>query len=163
MRGVGRALLELEPGVDVLGVLPDDDEVQVVAKVARALVRLHRPDERVEVERLPQGDVDAAKTAADRGRDRPLQRNFVLADRFEDVFGERCSEFRDRRLAGLLDVPFELNPGRLEDADGGVADLWTDAVPRDQRYGMPTQSVEVGVSSRLPVFEIVGVDLDEVA
>ena len=79
------------------------------------------------------------------------------------MFGERCSEFRDRRLAGLLDVPFELNPGRLEDADGGVADLWTDAVPRDQRYGMPTQSVEVGVSSRLPVFEIVGVDLDEVA
>ena len=70
--GVGRALLELDPGVDVLGRLADDHEVDVVVAGADARVGLARPHLRVEVEALAQPDVDRAEAVADRRRDRPL-------------------------------------------------------------------------------------------
>ena len=64
--GVGRALLVLDPGVEVLGVLADDDQVDVVEARADARVRLARPHLRVQVELLAQADVDRAEAAADR-------------------------------------------------------------------------------------------------
>jgi hypothetical protein len=64
-------------------------------------------------------------------------------------------------FAGLVNVPLELDSGGFEDSHGGVADLGADAVARDERYCVLGQSVLTG--DVLPVFEIVGVDLDEVA
>ena len=73
--GVRRALLELDAGVEVLGVLADDDQVDVVEARAHASIGLARPHLRVEVERLAQADVDRAEAAADRRRDRALERD----------------------------------------------------------------------------------------
>src|SRR5260370_15908546 len=137
MFAVWRAAFELEAGVDVRGVVAHDDEVEVVAKVARVLVGLDGADEREEVELLAERHVDASKPAADRRRYRTFESDLVFANRGEHVLGERRSEFGDRGLAGLLDVPIELNAGEFEDSDCGVADLGTHAVARDESDRMP--------------------------
>ena len=51
--------LVLEPGVEVLGVLADDDEVDALEPALDAGQVLHRPQVGVEIERLAQPDVDA--------------------------------------------------------------------------------------------------------
>src|SRR5229473_6681705 len=137
MFAVGRAAFELEAGVDVLGVLAHDYEVEVVAKVARALVGLDWADEREQVELLAERHVDASKPTADRRRYRTFESDLVFANRGEHVLGKRRSEFGDRGFACLLDVPIELNTREFEDSDGGVADLGAHAVAGDESYRMP--------------------------
>ena len=135
--GVGRPLLELDPGVEVLGVLADDDQVDVVEAGADALVRLARPHLRVHVELLAQADVDGAEAAADRRRDRPLQRGAVPADRVERLLGQRVAAVRLHHVgAGVLDVPVELDAGRLEDAAGRLGQLGPGAVAGDQGHAV---------------------------
>ena len=136
--GVGRALLVLDPGVEVLGVLADDDQVDVVEAGAHALVRLARPHLRVHVELLAQADVDGAEAAADRGRDRPLQRGAVLADRVERVARRQrvAAVLLHHVGAGVLDVPVELDAGRLEDAAGRLGQLGARAVAGDQCHAV---------------------------
>ena len=135
--GVGRALLVLDPGVEVLGVLADDDQVDVVEARAHALVGLARPHLRVEVETLAEADVDRAEAAADRRRDRALERRAVLADRVEHLVGQRVAAVLLHHVgAGLLDVPLELDAGRLEHAAGRLGQLRARAVARDQGYAM---------------------------
>ena len=141
MHRVGGALLELEPRVDVLGVLADDDEVEVVAQVASALVSLDWPHQRVQVEGLAQSNIDAAEAASHRGRDRTFERDLVLADRLQNVVGQGCAVLGDGSFARLVDVPLELDSRSLENPYCGFADLGADAVARDQRYGVLSQSV----------------------
>src|ERR1700687_1384477 len=106
---VRRALFELEARIDVLGVLSHDDEVEVVAKVARALVGLDRSDQGEEVELLAQRHVDASKPAADRRRYRTFESDFVFANGGQHRLGKRSAKFGDGRLARLLHVPVELD------------------------------------------------------
>ena len=77
--------LVLEPGVEVLGVLADDDQVDVLEAARDAGEVLDRPQVRVEVERLAQPDVHAREPFADRRRHRPLQRDLVPLDRVEQL------------------------------------------------------------------------------
>ena len=74
---VGGARLVLDAGVEVLGVLADDDEVDVVVAGAHALVGLAGPQARVEAELVAQRHVDRAEAGADRRRDRALERDLV--------------------------------------------------------------------------------------
>src|SRR5207302_7804894 len=67
---LGRALLVLDPGIEVLGVLAHHHEIDLVEAGADARVALAGPHLPVEVERLAQADVDRAKAAPDRRRDR---------------------------------------------------------------------------------------------
>ena len=60
----------LDAGVEVLGVLADDDEVDVLVAGLEALHRAGGPEVGVEVERLAERDVDAPEPAPDRRRDR---------------------------------------------------------------------------------------------
>ena len=71
--------LELDAGVQVLRVLADHDEIDGVVAGAHARVGLARPHAGVEAQLVPQGDVDGAEAGADRGRDRPLQRDAVAS------------------------------------------------------------------------------------
>ena len=116
MLRVRRALLELDPGVDVLGVLADDDEVEVVAQVSRAFVGLDRPDERVEVKSLAKRDIDAAKSAAHGRGDGAFERHLVPPNRFQDGVGQRGPKLGDGGLTRLLDVPVELDTSGFEHA-----------------------------------------------
>ena len=131
--GVGRALLVLDPGVEVLGVLPHEDEVDVVEAGADAGVALARAHLRVEVERLAQADVDRAEAAADRRRDRALERDARLADRVEDVVRQRVAVVGVHHVgARVLDVPVELDAGRLEHAPSRLGELRAGAVAGDE-------------------------------
>src|SRR5205814_7093198 len=113
---------------------------------------------------LAERHVYAPEAAPDRRRDRTLEGDLVLADGVEDDIWEGSPELRDGGFARLLDIPLEPDARGLQHADRRVADLRADPVPRDQRYRVFSQSVELGVRlAELPVFEVVGVDLDELA
>ena len=58
-----RPLLELDPGVQILGVLVDDHEVDVLVARPDAVIALAGAHLRVEAERLAQADVDRAEAA----------------------------------------------------------------------------------------------------
>src|SRR5262245_45701744 len=65
----------LDPGVQILRVLPDHDEVHLRVTALDARQALHRSDIRVEVQGLAQLDVGTAKTLPYWSRERPLQRD----------------------------------------------------------------------------------------
>ena len=85
LQRLGRVLLELDAGVEVLGVLAHDDEVDVLVLRPYALVALARAYAGVEVQGLAQSHVHAAEAGADGGRDRALDGDLVLADRLDDA------------------------------------------------------------------------------
>ena len=74
----------LDAGVDVLGVLAEDHHVglaRVLDRARHAREVAHRPQADVEIELLAQRDVERADAAADRRRQRALDRDRVLARR----------------------------------------------------------------------------------
>src|SRR6266508_5185584 len=135
--GVGRALLVLDPDVEVLGVLAHDHQVDVVEAGAHARVGLARAYLRVHVELLAQADVYGAEAAAHRRRDRPLQCGAVRPDRVEDVAGQRVTAVLLHHVgAGVLDVPVELDARRLEHASRRLGQLRTRAVAGNQGHAV---------------------------
>ena len=114
-----------------------DDQVDVRVARAHAGVALAGADLAVEVERLAQADVDRAEAAADGGRDRPLQRGPVLPDRLEHVLGQRVAVVLLHHVgARVLDVPVELDAGRLEHAARRLGELGAGPVAGDQCHAM---------------------------
>ena len=71
--------LVLDSGVQVLGVLADDDDVDVLVARAHARVRLAGAQACVQLELVAERDVDRAEARADRRRDRALEGDAVLA------------------------------------------------------------------------------------
>jgi hypothetical protein len=134
---LGGALLELDPGVDVLGRLPHDDQIDVVVAGADAGVRLAGAHLRIQVEHDPKPHVDRPEARADGGRDRALQRHAVPANRLERLVGQRVAAVLGHRVrSGRADVPFELDACRLEHAARGLGELRSDAVAGDESYGV---------------------------
>ena len=95
----------LEAGVEVLGVLADDDEVDACEARRHRRQVPDRPQVGVEIERLAQADVDAGEALADRRRDRALQRDLVPADRIEQRLRQRRAVFLDAPRAGRERLP----------------------------------------------------------
>ena len=122
----------LDAGVEVLGVLADDHQVDVLVARVEALHRARRAQVGVQPERLAEADVDAAEAAADRRRDRSLERDLGPPDGLEHVVRQRRPVFGDDRLARLDRLPLEGQAGRVEDAAGRLRQLRTDAVAGDQ-------------------------------
>ena len=84
----GVPLRPLDAGVDVFGVLAEDDDVHPLGMRdgrRRAGEVAHRPHARIEIEHLAQRDVEAADAAADRRGQRTLDRDLVGADGLERV------------------------------------------------------------------------------
>ncbi len=130
-------MLVLDPGVEVLGVLADDDQVDVVEPAAHAGVALAGADLAVKVELLAERDVDRAEAAADRRCDRPLQRCAGLTDRVEHFGRQRIAAVLLHHIgAGLADVPLELDAGRLENAPRRFGELRPGAVAGDEDYAV---------------------------
>ena len=124
----------LDAGVQVLGVLADDDQVDVVVARLDARHRLGGAQVGVQPERLAKPDVDAPEPAADRGGDRALEPDLRPPHRLEDGVRERGAMGRDSRFAGLHGLPFEADPGRIEDTGRRLRQLRTDAVAWDERH-----------------------------
>ena len=143
------ALLVLDSGVEVFGVLADDDQVDVVEARAHAGVALARPHLRVHVELLAERDVDGAEAAADRRRDRAFQRGAGLADGVQHCGRKRVSAETVHHVgAGFLHVPLELDAGRLEDTARRLRELGAGSVARNEDYAvchgpnLPTRPLE---------------------
>jgi hypothetical protein len=131
------SLFELDPRVEVLGVLAHDDEID--ARVARThpLIALARTHLAVEVERFAKRDVDASEARADRSRDRPLERHAVLLDRLEDVVGERVAAVLVHDVGPrLLHVPVEFDTGCVEDPARCLGKLGPGAVTGNEGHAM---------------------------
>ncbi len=129
----GRPLLELDPRVHVLDVLPDDDEVHGVVVRRHARVEPARTDAREQLELTTQRQVHAPHPARHRCLDRSLQRDARRPDRREGGRRERVADARVDARAHPLVVPFHGDAGRLDRAPGRLDDLRTDPVARDQR------------------------------
>ena len=93
---LGRSDVELDPGVEVLDVLADDDEVDVAHRRLHSGVGLRGTEIGVEVELLAQRDVDRAHPGPELRRERSLETDLVAADRVERGLGECVAELLER-------------------------------------------------------------------
>src|SRR4051795_10357408 len=97
----------LDAGVQVLGVLADDDDVDVVEARPYAGVGLARAQAGVEVELVAQRHVDRAEPGADRRGDRALDGDTVATDRVDRLLRERSAGRLHDVNAGFLHIPVE--------------------------------------------------------
>ena len=139
----GRAGGVLDAGVDVFGVLAEDHHVDLLRMLHRrrhALEPAHRAQADVQVEHLPQRDVQRADAAADRRGQRALDADEVLAERLDRLVRQPVVELLEALLAGVdfhpRDLPLAavgLLDGGVEHADAGAPDVRAGAVAFDER------------------------------
>ena len=142
--GLGRAGLVLDAGVDVLGVLAEDDHVHVFGALdgaGHALEVLDGAHAGVQVEFLAQRDVDGADAGADRGGQRALDAEQVLAEGVQGALGQPLvgAVHLQALLTGVDFHPLDLLlaavgdlDGGVEDADAGFPDVGAGAVALDE-------------------------------
>ena len=162
--GVIAAFFELDAGVDVLGVLAEDDDVDLLGMLhgaGHALVVLDGADAGVEVEKLAQGHVEGADAAADRRGERPFDGDAEIAGGGHGVVGEPGGELAEGFFAG---EDFKPADGALaavgflycavEDALRGLPDVAAGTVAFDERDdgAIGDLKLAVGVLDRLAVF-----------
>ncbi|MBA7586837.1 hypothetical protein ES708_28843 [subsurface metagenome] len=82
------ALLELDARVEALGVLPDDDDIDILKNRRRPRIYPAGAQAGVKVQLLTQGDVNAAEPRAYGGGHRPLDGDAVLPDGSQRGFGQ---------------------------------------------------------------------------
>ena len=115
---LGTAGLVIDPRVNVLRVLAEDDHVHLLRVLHRrrhALKVLHRAQADIQVQHLAQRDVQRADAAADRRRQRALDADQVLLERLDRVVRQPVVELVLGRLAGI-----HLEPGDLALAAVGL-------------------------------------------
>jgi hypothetical protein len=123
--------LVLDAGIDILGILAEDDHVDFMRSLDRrrhAGEVANRPDTGVEIQLLAQGHIQGAKPTADGGRERPLDGDQIPVDR-----GKR---FVRQPAAGLI---LRLFPGEhLEPGNPAAASIGpTDGAIKDMLRGRP--------------------------
>ena len=141
--GVGRSRLELDAGVDVLGVFAEDDHVDLFGRLDRrghALEPAHRAQADVQIEHLPQRDVERTNAAADRRGERPLDRHQVFAAGAHRFVGQPGVVGLIGLLAGkhfhpvnLAFAAVRLLHGRVEHPYACTPDVAAGAVAFDER------------------------------
>ena len=134
LRIVADADVVLEARVEALGVLADQDDVDVVVATAGNDVA-PRPHVGVEVEGLAERDVDRAIPFADRRLERTLEREVRALDRLERLVRHRRALLGDAGRAGDLSIPVEVGAGGVEDRERCFGDVGTDSVTGNQSAG----------------------------
>src|SRR6185312_6232159 len=141
--GLGCAFLELDAGVDILGVLAEDDHVQRLRLLhgrGHARVVAHRAHAGVQVHFLADADVEAADPAADRRGQWPLDRDSEVARGLHRILGQPLAEALEGLLAGEDLIPGDAAFAAVAELDGGVPhraarlpDVTAGAVALDER------------------------------
>ncbi len=135
LRGApGRIDVVLDPRIEFLRVFPHDDKVDVPVPRGDPFERTRRAHVAVQIEFLPERDVDAAEPRPDGGRQGPFERDARAADRLDDVFRKGVLELVDCRHAGFDPLPLDIDTRRLYYAHGDVRDARPDAVAGYQGY-----------------------------
>ncbi len=132
----GLPLLELAAEVEVLGVLADDHEVdrRLREEGPDAAIDLAGPDAGIEVEGLPEVDVHAPESGADRRGDRCLEGHLGAPARLDHAVGDGRSELGHDIDAGILLVPADGDTRRLDAQLRGFGELRPDTVAADERH-----------------------------
>ncbi len=140
--GAIAARFELDPGVQVLRVLAEDDHVDVLRALHRrrhALEVAHRPLADVQVERLAQSDVERPDSAADGCRQRALDPHQEFAEGLDRFVRQPGLEAVERLLSGEDlhpgDAPLAVIGfvhGGVEDPHGSAPDVGAGAIALDE-------------------------------
>src|SRR5581483_6174727 len=137
-----RALLPFDADVHILGILTEDDHVHLLRMKdgRRRSVPLHRTHTGIEIENLPQGDIERANAAAYGRGQRTLDADAQAADGVHGVIRQPGLEFRHRLLAGEYLVPDDptvapvgLLHCRIEHAYRGSPDIAAGSITLDIR------------------------------
>ena len=108
---LGSAVHPLDAGVDVLRVLAEDHHVGELGALhgrGNSLEPADRPQAHIEVELLTHRDVDGADSAADRSRERALDRDEILAARVQGRLRKPLASLLERLLAREDFLPLDL-------------------------------------------------------
>ncbi len=150
--GVLAVGLVLDAGVQVFGVLADDDHVHLVEPGPHAGVGLARPQARIQAQLVPQRHVHRTEPGADRGRDRALQGDPVGLDRLQGGRRQRRAGGLHHVDASLLDIPVEGRPdgagGGLEHPTGRLGQLGPGTVARHQGYAVSGHTASLSLPLR---------------
>ena len=122
----------LQAAVESFGVFADDDQVDVLVARRHAGHRSGGAVVGVELQLLPQLDVDAAKAGAAGRGGGAFERGVGAADGVERFGRQRGADGIERGLAGEVRFPFDVDAGRVDDAPGGGGDFGADAVAGDE-------------------------------
>jgi len=128
--------LVLEAGVQVLGVLAHEHQVDVLEPRRDARQVVDRPEVGVEAEGLAQAHVDAREAGADGRRERALEAHRVALDRVEERVGQRGAVALERHHARVVPFPLDLGARGRQDPDHGRRHFGPDAVAGDERDGV---------------------------
>ena len=108
LRALRSSLFPLDAGVNVFGILAEDDHVHALGMLHRrghALVVLHRAHAAIEIENLPQRNVQRANAAADGRGQRAFDRDAKFANRVHGVIGQPGIELGFGFFSGENFVP----------------------------------------------------------
>src|SRR5262249_7135299 len=101
---------------------------------AHSAVDLAGPDAGVEVQRLPQVDVDAAEAGTDRRGDGGLQGDLGASTRLDHAVRDWSTELFHYIDAGVLLVPADGHAGRLDAQLGGLGQFRPHSIAADERH-----------------------------
>ena len=123
----------LDPRVQAFGVLPHDDDIDIVVSSARH-DRFRGTDVRIQVEVLAQRHVDGPEARSDGRRQGPLETEPVPLDRIERLLGQQIVSLLDRGEARVLPVPLQRGARRIQNPDHFLRDRRSDSVARYQGH-----------------------------
>ena len=136
LAGLGRAGLELDAGIQVFGILADDDQIDrhAAKEGANARIILAGADAGVQLEFLAELHVDAAKTLAHRRGDGGLQGTVRAADAGQQRFRQRgAGPFHDIDPR-LLRVPGNLHARGVDAHPCRLGQFRTCPITKNQRH-----------------------------
>ena len=144
-----------DAGVNVLGVLAEDDHVHLFGMLdgrGDAFEPAHGSQANVEVEHLTQRDVQAADAFADGRGQRAFDADEIILERLDRLIGEPVLEFLERGLPGKDFQPFDLAFAavslfyrRVEHAHGRRPDVRPRAVAADEGQGGIVRNIQLAV------------------
>ncbi len=151
-----RAGFKFNAGVNVFGILAEDDHIhffRVFQRAGHTPIPAHRADAAIQVQHLAQSDIQAAKPAAYRGGQRTLDADQEFAQRVEGFFGHivtivnRGGFFPGINLhpENLAVAPISLLDCRIPDSLAGGHDIVADTIPFDVHQNRVIRHIEYAV------------------
>ncbi len=132
--GILAARIELDAGIEVFEVFANDHQVDIAERRLDSLDGLARPQVGIRLQLLAERDVDAAEAGADRGGDRALQADAVLADRRDRRIRQQLTMLLVGFEASLADFPVEADARRVEHAPRGLGNFRSNPVTGKQAH-----------------------------